>query len=344
MNSNLSKQLSDFLNNQLTPSAYQLSKQDKEFISKHGISEFIFARITSAKFRRTGLDDETAADIRFKIKHQMLQNTPISFSIPFGAYKNWQLKSFPDPDWAEVFNLAYLTKFLMPVSAVYEPGASLHYSFVDDVMDIVSNIPKNNYKSYIKVFTELLSKFQSFLPNNISLRLIRINDFYKGEEMLIELQRNYKDNQENWAKKHSEEERQKKIASAKYNLNQKGVIDLTGLNVEQLEEKFIESAMLCDALDSLKLRRRFNKGSTNIQIVFVKGPFLGLHLGSCETTIGQAWVKTGVIEIRGSELFPSMFSHSQLASMNEVIEYINVDTSLQELSPNFSMVPVIRSN
>ncbi|MBW7943699.1 MAG: hypothetical protein H3C64_15285 [Candidatus Kuenenia stuttgartiensis] len=340
MNSNLSEKISKFLSDQIIWYPYQLSMNDKEYISKQGLSEFIFARITSTKFRRTGLDDVTNSDIRFKIRHQVLQNNPISFSIPFGAYKNWHLWSYPEPDWAEVFNLAYMIRFLAPISAVYEPGAQLNYTFSDDVMDIVSNIPKNDYKRYIKVFLGLLSKFQETLPDNVVLRLVRINDLYKDNDQLLEMQINFKDNQNNWSTKYTEEERSKKIASARYNLKLNGVIDLTNLNADQLEEKFLQSAMWCDALDSLNLRRKFNKGTANIQIVFVKGPYLGLHLGSCETSIGQAWVKTGLVEIRDSGYFPTMLSHSQFTLLKQEVEFLNVDTLFRDLSQNFSVIPV----
>ncbi|MDP2362781.1 MAG: hypothetical protein Q8M94_03315 [Ignavibacteria bacterium] len=341
MHSELSNEASKFLNEQLKTHPYELTNDDKHVLKTRGLAEFIFSRITRSKFRRTSLDSDTVADIKFKIKYQILNNDPISFSVPFGAYKNWHLSSFPEPDWGEVFNINYMLRFLAPISAVYEPGAKLQYSYSDNVMDIVSNIPKEYTKRYITVFDKLLSLFQQSASKNIILKSIKINDFYAEGEQFLEMNNNYEDNRKNWFKKYPENVRLKKLASAKHNLMLNGIQDLSTLDGEQLEARFLQSAMWCDALDSLQWRRKFNKGSTNIQIVYVKGPYLSLHLGACETSVGQAWAMTGVLEKRGLRLLQTIVSHATLKSFEVAknIQLINVDTLFRELSNNYLAIP-----
>lgn len=346
MKPELANGISRFLDEQLRTPSYELTNDDKHYLQTYGLSEFIFARITRSKFRRTAMDPETILDMKSKINSHILNNDAISFSIPFGAYKNWHLWSFPEPDWAEVFNINYMLRFLAPILAVYEPGAKLQYSYSDDVMDIVSNIPKEYTKRYITVFNQLLLIFQEAAPKNVTLRTVRINDFYTEGQQLLEMKNNYEDNRKNWVEKYPAEVRSKKLASAKHNLMLNGIQDLTVLKGAQLEERFLESAMWCDALDCLKNRRKFNKGSTNIQIVYVKGPYLSLHLGACETSVGQAWAMTGVLEKRGSRYLQTIVSHAKLNSFEtaQEIQFVNVDTLFRELSNNFLIIPFRKSD
>lgn len=340
------KSISEFLQEQLLIPQYQLNDNDQQTISENGMAEFLYRKITWSKFRRSALDSKTNADIRSKIAQSLANNLPIGLSIPFGAYKNWRLWSYPEPEWSEVFNINYMLHFIAPIASAYQPGVNLYYSYGDNVMDIVSNMPPKDTDRYIVTFKKLLSLFQnSATPPNVKLEMKRINEFYTIEEHKQELAKNFENNVANWNQKYSLEQREKKVRSARRNLMRYGVEDLRELSEEEWEERCLQAAMWCDAHDSLEQRRKFNKYGSNIQIVYVKGPYLGLHLGSCETSTTEFWVGTGVLEVRGPRLLQRIISQTKLTSLlkMEDAKFVNVETPFSNLSQNYNSVCVWRN-
>lgn len=339
----MTESVSIFLQSQLETLGYQLTDSDRDSIRRSGISEFIYTQMTRSKFRRTKLDSETEDDIRSKIAYHVSRNEPIPFTMPFGAYKNWRLWSYPEPDWAEVFNVNYMLRFVAPMATAYPPGVKLQYSYGDEVMDIVSNMPIEDTDRYIATFDRLLAFFQAHIPENVTLQTVRINDFYTREEHREELRKNYEYNLRNWTQKYSEEEREYKLRSARRNLMPDGIQDLTNLGEDEWEKRCLEAAMWCDAHDCMKKRRGFNKLSTNIQIVFVRGPYLALHLGSCDTSSFHFWVGTGVVELRKNRLLQRIFSQPKLDSAinSGRAAFVSVKSPFSEFSSNFMSVPLL---
>lgn len=274
-----------------------ISHMDGDVGLQGDMCDQLYALITSAQFRRSAIDPETAQDIRRKLEHFVTEDAPIGFTIPFGAYKAWQLESYPEPDWAEVFNLNYVCRFASRIAERYEPGVVLYYTYTDGVMHIVSNLPPEATTRYAQSFSGLIDLFQQRCLPNVRIEFVRINDFYGEGELMAELQANYQQNVASWSDKYDAEQRAYKVRSAVRNLNPHGVDDLRSLSRSEWEARWLQSAMWCDALDDLKRRRWFNKFSANIQLIFVRGRNLSLHIGSCETSTTQFWVGTGVIEV-----------------------------------------------
>lgn len=303
----------------------------------------LYALVTRSKFRRTKVDNETSQDLREKIMMQVSAGEPICFSIPFGGYKNWRLESYPDPDWAEAFNLHYMFSYVAPLANIYSPGVALHYSYNDNVMDIVSNMPRRDQARYLEAFERLLCLWRQYLPANVSAELYRINDLYSPDEYQNELKENYRFSIAHWETKYSEEIRSKKVQSARHNLVLNGVEDLQSLSAGQLEQRYLRAAMYCDALDCLKKRRGFNKYSKNIQIVYIRGPQLSLHLGSCETSSMHFWVGTGVVEVRKGCLMQNILSAKRLTELTEKhrISFPKVNTELRTVSRVYRSIPII---
>jgi hypothetical protein len=342
----ISSLIVSFLDKQLEVNAQPLTDFDKHTIRIKGIEKYLFEKIISSKYRRTALDDETVKNIQKKISQHVAGGMPIEFSIPFGAYKAWQLESYPEPDWAEVFNLHYICEYASQLAAAYPPGIIINYSYTDDIMHIISNTDRERNRQYIPRFNSFLSLFQSKCPSNITLNSIRINDFYDNGDILGELYDNYEFNKTHWEEKYSTEERESKIKSAQRNLCPDGPEDLRQLSESEWEVRCLEAAMLCDALDSLKMRRWFNKYSTNIQIIFVRGRNLSLHFGSCETSTVQFWVGSGAVEIRqNGTLLPRILSYNQASRLKDSLESFNLkniyDTS--ELGDGLSRIYVLKS-
>jgi len=310
------------------------------------LNKHLYSLIVSSDFRRTALDSDSINDIQNKIKQQMSEAKPISFSIPFGAYKNWRLRSYPEPDWAEVFNINHLISYAMPIAAIYSPGVLIQYSFTDEVMDVVSNLPRDSQNSYVVAFEKILMYFQKRLPDNLRLRMVKINDFYSADDYRTELQQNYEFNVQNWESKYPKNIRDYKIESARHNLVLNGVKDLTKMSSSELENMYLQSAMRCDALDCLKKRRDFNKYSNNIQIVFVRGPTLSLHLGVCETGSMHFWVGSGIVEERQTRYLQRILSQPKFESLEQAggVSLVEVENDLKSVSRNYDCIPVWNNN
>ena len=123
-----------------TCSQYTLTKQDKLSLEQQGMADFIFAKVSSKKFRKWKLPEETVTQIKQAIKINVKNNTPIKFTFPFGGYKLWSMPSAPEVDWAEFFMIAYYHQYLAPIAAVYKPGVHFRFSSDDVIvsqMDII---------------------------------------------------------------------------------------------------------------------------------------------------------------------------------------------------------------
>jgi hypothetical protein len=308
------------------------------------IVQYCLQQLTRPSFRRSHLGEEAKEDLRTKLDNQIKRQLPITFAIPFGGYKNYRAQSYPDLDWAEVFNVNYLSRYVLPVTAYYAPGVILQYTYSAGIMDLVSNIPTSTSERYMIQFHKLLDLFLTVLPENLRFRAIDISAQYSGDDFLSELKENYEFNCFHWNEKLPRTEREKRIASAQRNLMRKGAEDLSGLNDAEWAERCVESAMWCEALDSMALRRKFNKYSDNIQLVFVRGPSVSVHVGSCETSAHHFWSGCGVLEE-----WPGGF-RQRIISGEKLIEYriqerivdIKVDSVFGRLSDAFGQISVLK--
>lgn len=75
------------------------------------IQEYIYACLTSKKFRKTKMHESCVLRTKKAIDTNVTQNKPIRVVFPQGGYKLWRFPSSPNPDWAEVFNIRYLIEY-----------------------------------------------------------------------------------------------------------------------------------------------------------------------------------------------------------------------------------------
>lgn len=251
--------------------------------------------LTRSSFRRTSLDAASLSDVRAEVESQMSSGEPIKLCVPFGGYKSWRVSTAPLPDWAEVFALNHLCKYIFALAA-YPGGATLEFSYCSNVIGRMSNMPERYSAEYITRFGHLIDDFNLLLPAHIRLGLVDIATLYSPEELEAELVANYERNQQRWLELLPEAEREKKVRSARRNLMADGIVDLTRAQGDEWESLCINAAMWCDAVDSLSRRRRFNKLTERIQLVYVRGPKPSIHIGSCEMSSSHFWVGTGVAQ------------------------------------------------
>lgn len=317
--------------------------QYKNVVSENELCNYILSCVLSSRYRKTKADQYTIASLKKKIMEAVNEKRPLEFTIPFGAYKGWKLPTHPETDWAEVFNIRHIIDYLSPVAMVYKQGVIVYYTFQDNIMHEISNLPKEDFLSYKKTFLSLLDYYNSRL-NGIKFKMFSISDLYTNEEEYFEdYKKGFEYNLKHWNEKYSKEEINKKVNSAKNNLSRKGVIDYSNLSDEEWEKKCIISAMQTDAVDCLFWRREFNKKSQRIQLVFVRGPENSIHIGSCLTSTAHFWAGTGVLEYN-KRMLPRIVSQNRyafLAKENKLEKY-KLENSLSGVSKNYSYIELIK--
>ncbi len=212
-------------------------------------------------------------------------------------------------------------------------------------MELVSNIPLSYTARYIEQFRGLLSTFSSHIPSNLALREIDVNTLYAPGDEMAELRHNYEDNRLHWESKFAAAERTRRVSSATRNLMRKGAVDLTDLSDSEWASRCLNAAMWCEALDSLTLRRRFNKYSESIQLVFVRGPRLSIHIGSCDTSAHHFWSGCGAIEVHGNRLEQRILSGEKLFQLRQEasVHDVKVNTVFSAFGSSFGKVSVINA-
>jgi len=304
----------------------------------------ITSRLLSSKFRKTKIDDLEHDNIIRILRGHISNETPLKLSVPFGAYKGWKLPTYPGADWAEVFNIRHMINYLAPIAMTYPRGVTVYYTYQDSIMSEISNVSTKDLEEYKRSFSALLAFFNGkLMKSGIALRfeMFAINSLYDTpEEFYNDYEEGYRYNLGAWTTKYSASEREKKVQSARNNLTRKGLHDYTSLTDAEWEAKCVESAMRTDAVDCLQWRRKFNKGEDKIQLVFVRGPTMSIHIGSCRTSTAHFWAGTGVLETKQKTPIPRILTQQNFLELLAQGELHNrsVNTVLSDISDNYKSI------
>ncbi len=331
------KQINDFLHQLTTPKHYQIDNNCGEFpcdIDK------IYNHVVSSKFRKTKITEETEVDIKVKLKKYIAEKLPIRFSVPFGAYKAWRLNLDFQPDWAEVFNIAYHLKYAAHILEVYPYGVEFIYTFSDDIMYFVNDIPKSKAQEYTVVFEKLLRIFNQ-ISTKVQFKLVKINSLYdSAEDYYIDFLNCFLDNLIFWDTKYDDNTKSRHLNSSHHNMFPYGERNVAEYEAAVQEKYYYFSALMTNAVDCLKERRKFNTEQDKIQLVGVKGPSKCINMGACETSTVHFWTGRGVLQLNKNILKPYIYTYSNISKFeeqNKLVE-ISVDTIFQEISKNYQKI------
>lgn len=306
---------------------------------------------TKKKFRRGPVPKgDQLSNLINKIQTAMDRNEPIAFSIPFGAYKGWQVDAGNCPDWAEIFHLSYFYTYGQDIAQIYEPGVVFNYTYQDKLVPHISNRSPSAITEYTKVFSKLLKLFSGF-NERIQFKLVAINELYNnideyyGEfidnlfEVLVEFIKNTFNERNNIPYRkffelavngyydeafslvhNSKSSTFSKLQSGLNNYKITGFTTETDYTERSNEEKIIRamiSAVMIDAVDSLSIRRKFNKHSSNIQLVFDKRPSNSIFTSTTRTSVKSFWAGKGVILSDKQRLIPTVISQKEWIDIKE---------------------------
>ncbi|HUV46845.1 MAG TPA: hypothetical protein VMW29_01800 [Candidatus Bathyarchaeia archaeon] len=300
-----------YLENQLKNcSRYNLIPNDEKLLKKEKIQKYAFKKLTSKKFRRWKLDPECEKRTKKALRLSVGKNKPLVVVYPVGAYKLWRLPSFPEVDWSEFFNIAYILKYLAPVVAAYKKDVVLYYYMHSLLMEAHDNLTTKEVNQYIKSFQVLADSFSKYLPKNLKIKIWKDADIYTRKEYFATLEKAYKNAKKEY-EAFPEEKKQDYFRMSELNIKWKGRNDWTKLSQKEKKEKMIRSAIY-ETSAGYGLTKAINKvKADNHVLVFTKTSPQFIGIGSCKTSIVKHWVGFGILEKEGGKFYERILSPSQ---------------------------------
>lgn len=303
--------LQNFILQQLQQcTAYNLTLEDDGQIQKSGLEEFIFAKLTSKKFRKWALSPGMEEKVRMAIHLQVTAGEPIQIRLPFGGYKLWRLPTAPEVDWAEFFAISYYCQYLAPVLAAYPPGVHFIFASDDIIVERMNNVPAEDTARYFTSFQQLLAQFRPFFPSHLHMDIERIGDLFESDEAFErEMGQLQQKIQADYAQLEGDSLLKSRAAS-EFNLQLEGTEDYTVLTKEERLHRADHGFILHEAYRMLERREEFNRGTSRIA-VFPANTGKAVPIGSAKRSVVKFWVGIGAVQDCGTELAPHILSPQQ---------------------------------
>lgn len=296
------------LKNLIKYPAVKLSPEDQKKIALNDWEGFIYGRLTTSKYRSSSIPDELNSQIKEKIRNSISQNKPIHITVPFGGFKKWQLPTFPDIDWSEIFNLILLREYLSPIAAYYKPGVILEY-FSDEIFaSRMNNISQEDLDLYNDHFTQIIEFFNQFQPDNFKIKFSKIRDQISQEELFKRFEKTIVELKQNW-QNIPQDEREKRLVKSERNYK----MDFSKITKEEKDKILLESTLIHDAFifgdwDS-DVPWAFDDHM--IAIGFRYTNKWGISIRSSRSSTVQFWVGIGVLKQKGNEFIPGILTYQQ---------------------------------
>jgi hypothetical protein len=304
----------DYLNHELHNCAnYKLTADDTARIEHEGIEAYMYAKLTSKKFRKWAVDESSELQAKRAIQMTVAAGMPLQFRFPFGGYKLWRMPSSPEVDWAEFFSIAYYAKYLAPIAAAYKPGLEFQFASDDVIIERMDNVPVADTSAYFNSFQQLLEAFRPHFPANFNMSIVRIGDLYENkDELEKELATNVKRFTVEYATTVPETKKQKMYTTSELNIQWDGATNLTSLSPEEKRQKIEQGPIYHDAYCALSKRREFNRGDDKI-VIFTTVIPNAIAIGTTKASVTKFWTGYGVLEATQSGFSDRIISPSQLA-------------------------------
>lgn len=319
-------------------SRYSLTTDDQNTLTKAGLAEFIFSKLSSKKFRKKKLDPECELRTKQAIALSIKNNKPLKIVFPQGGYKLWRLPSSPRADWAEFFNLAYVLSYVAPLAAAYKPGVVIEYYLHTLLMEAHDNLTTEEISEYVDSFQSLVASFSAYLPDNISIQILKDADIYPREEYFTLLNAGLPSAQTIF-NNFPQEKQQAYLKMARLNIKWRGNENWSTLKESEKEEQCQKSALYeIAATHSLpKVMERVK--APDVILIFRVNTKEFIGIGSCKASIAKHWVGYGVLATNKATFTPIILSPSQFQQLSSM-PHKTLDTSVIKQT-NFDQITLL---
>lgn len=314
-----------------------LKEPELSFAEPKGVKEMadaIFATLMSKKFRKYSVPEKNQEILRTAIEKNVANSEPIKISWPFGGYKLWRLEESPETDWAELFTIIYLVRWLKPVCALYPKGVEFTFWVDEVVIAQMNNIPQSDLDIYQESFSKLLEFVKPYLPSNLKFEVFLERSQYESDEAFqVGLT--------------EEMEKLSRIREKDPQPLSDSVIRSIEMNVK-LETEQSKDPLWREKVDLMhnayynlqeqQTRTRPSYTTANITAFSVFFEPNVIPIGTTKTSIAKFWVGVGALKTREGGYIETVLSPEQLHVASVKWEPISLD-GLQ--GKNFSKIRVI---
>ncbi len=314
--------------------SYILSAEDKKDIKNRGEAEWISHKLLRTNFRRSKLKDETFDLVKKKVTEAISLKQPIKIILGFGGYKHFAIRSFPKPNWAEFFNLAFIREWLAPVLVVHTEGVYVEYESEDIILEIANGYSQKDLDAYSKEFSSLLELFNKTNPKGLTFGYVRARDQYDVNilkqkiDALVPIKLKELENL-------SEDIKEERIKRSGRNL-------IPDTPIKPIYSKALNLAFL-DA--DFELRGPYFDSVGTVPVVFTFGIDVENFgswpvIGSTRSSFTDFWIGEGVLEDRGNRIIECVLSPNQFADKKELLESHDISSVPLE---NFKVIEVFKN-
>lgn len=291
---------------------YVLTNEDKASIDQQGMEAFIYAKLTSKKFRKWAVDQSSEQQAKQAIAINVKAGKPLQFRYPFGGYKLWRMPSSPRVDWAEFFAIAYYSRYIAPIAAAYEPGIEFKFASDDIIIERMDNVPAADTDAYFDSFKMLLDQFRPYSPSNFKMDIVRIGGLYEDKDQFErELAENIEHSTKEYANNVDKDKKQKMYTMSELNIQWQGAKDLTDLTDQEKRQIIEQGPIYHDAYCAVSKRREFNRGEDKI-VIFTTIIPNAIAVGTTKSSVAKFWAGFGILETNGDSFTPRILSPTQL--------------------------------
>ncbi|MCL2451939.1 hypothetical protein FWD20_03705 [Candidatus Saccharibacteria bacterium] len=299
-------------------------------IAPDKLEEAILAKVLSKKFRKYKADTKAINICKRAIHHAVVNEQPVKIGPLFGGNKLWRFDEAPEPDWAELFNLIYIARWMKIIASVYEYGANFEYYSQDTSVERLNNLSRAETGQYTKTFRELLNWFSKHLPDRVTFSYVCHSEMFDDEnEYDKEL---YEAKAKMLAKSGGKlpemSEAQKRATELNVRLKPGQDDDPQWREKVELEHQaiFATRTLLPHLLDETMIHTS-------------AGSFSGhIATGSTKYSIAKFWASVGVLQPDGGGYKDLALSPTQLGSAQFEWQNINLGIS----GKNFSKIRIIK--
>lgn len=277
-------------------------KDDNELV------QAIFTTLMSKKFRKYSVPEENQKIIKSALKQNIANKEPIQITWPFGGYKLWRLEETPEVDWAELFTMIHIAKWLRPVCAMYPKGIELTFWFDEVVISQMNNIPQSDLDAYRKSFNDLLEFIEPWLPSNLKFETFLERSQYENNKAFQEGLKIEMDKLKKAREANPEPLSEDAIRSIEMNVK---------LTPEQAKDPLWREKidLMHYAYYNLQEKQdRVRPAYTNANITAFATFFEPnvIPIGTTKTSIVRFWVGVGALKRRGDSFIETILSPSQI--------------------------------
>ncbi len=324
----------------MTPKEYILSQLERlgersdATVGAEKLSDFIYEKLMSKKFRKFAIPDINKETIRKEVQQRVENSEPILIHYPFGGYKLWRLEESPEVDWAELFAIIYIVRWLKPICDVYKPGVHFVFRFDEVIVERLNNIPTKDTETYRESFENLLKYIKQFTPENIEFEVFLERSRYKDyaefeKELAVEIEALRKER----GKNHILTDKEKAMIDLNVRLK---------LGQDDNPNWREENDLIHIAYYNLKAHKKHPRPNHRVEGI-VAFPLLTrisniIAIGSTKTSVAKFWISIGVLQKRGDSYIEVILSPSQIKKSTLKKEEIDIEDLVGK---NFKYIKII---